>query len=367
MIELYVYDINFKRQGEISKYQLLEIERNYNKVSSLTLTLDATLPNIDLLQQGRILTTKKDKTYGYYIENIFYTAMSMTIEVQAYSLNYFLSWRDILKLHFQGNIEDAIKYFINKCCISTDANRIIPKLRLAPGSGLSETVDSVAEEINLYEHVFPLANAHEATIDILMNNSDKTFDVHVWKGTDRSRLQSVNPRITFSEIYDNLTNQSYTNSLTDWKTTVIIKGEQREDGTIVYERINDELSGFNRREVLHRSSLTSNFTDEGGSQKQVNEGTYRDMLREEGEALLQNDYRKVETFEGEILETQWVFGEDYNLGDKVSVKDQMIGKIVHPRIEMVKVTSSREGTTILPMLGEAIPDTYERLMKKVKR
>ena len=368
LIELYVYDLDFNLLGEISEYKEMPIERHYTKVSTLILRMATSSEALELLQHDHILTTKDNVNYGYIIENFFYTDENETeIEVHAYSLNYMLSWRSIItQQYYSGNVESVIKAFINSNCINpSDSNRIIPNLRIAPNSGIDVDVDSSAFGLTVEEHCFSICNDHDMTIDVLMNHQDKKFDVVTWQGADRSTLQSDNPHVIFSKEFDNIINQQYTNSKTDYKTTAIVAGEDwYEEGRLTV-KINDDKSGYDRRELFIDSGLTSDFTDDDGYRNLLSEEDYRSVLKDEGKQTLAN-HQIIETFESQVdMYSQFEYGVDYGLGDKVSVRNDEIGKVLHTRVISATLTSNREGTNLSINFGSNIPDLIESIKRKV--
>lgn len=368
-IELYVYDLDFNLLGEISEYKELTIDRHYTKVSTLILRVATSEKNLERLQHDNILTTKDDVNYGYTIENFFYTDESETeIEVHAYSLNWMLSWRSIIaQQYYEGDVEDVIKSFINSNCINPSVpRRIIPNLRLAPNTGINITTESSAYGETVLDHCFAICNEHDMTIDVLVNHQDKKFDVVTWQGADRSTLQDNNPHVIFSKEFDNIINQQYTNSKTDYKTTAIVAGEDWYDEGRLTVKINDDKSGYDRRELFIDSSLASDFTNDEGYRNLLSEADYKKVLENEGKETLKN-YEVVETLESQVdMYSQFEYGVDYGLGDKVSVRNDEIGKILHTRVISAILTSNREGTSLSINFGSSIPTLYEKIKKKVK-
>lgn len=369
MIGLNVFDLNFERLGEISEYKQLIIDRNYTKVSMLTLKVATSEEMLNLLKHDIILTTEDDLKYGYIIEHFYYTDKEETeIEIHAYSLNFILSWRSIIKQQlYKGNVEDVIKNFIKSNCISpTDTKRIIPNLRLAPNTGIDITTESSGFGINLEKHCFNICKDHEISIDILLNHDDKKFDVVVWQGKDRSSLQNENPHVIFSKEYENVITQSYVNSKTDHKTTAYVCGEEWYDEGRLMVAVDDNKSGFDRREIFIDSSLTSEFTDDEGINNVLSKADYEKILQEEGKEVLK-EHQIIETFESEVeANTQFIFGKDYDLGDIVTNKNDEINKTIHSRVISYKLTSDKRGTDLSINFGAPIPTPIDKLKKEMR-
>lgn len=368
-IELYVFNLNFDLLGEISEYKELEIERNYNKVSSLILRIASSKEIVELLQHDNILTTKDNPNYGYIIQHFDYTDEEGTeIEIHAYSLNWILSWRTIEKQQrYSGNVEDVIKNFIISNAINPDnPRRIIPNLRLAPNYGININDESTKTGGDLLEHSFEICKKHEMTIDILINHREKKFDVVTWQGVDRSTLQNENTHVIFSKEFDNIINQNYIHNKVDYKTTAVVAGEgEGSDRKIAI--VNDELNGFNRREVyIDARDIRMEYEDDNNQKQTMSASEYEEALKSRGKEKLA-DYQIIETFESEVdMYSQFVYGADYGLGDIVSVRNDDIGKILHTRVISAKLVANKQGVNIAINFGSNIPTLYEKIKRKVK-
>lgn len=367
MIELNVFNLNFERIGEISEYKELKIERNYYKVSQLVLRIAPSDEILSLLVEGNILTTTGNINYGYYIDTFAYTdEEGSEIEIMAYSLNYFLSWRSIPKQQrASGSVENVVKHFVNINCINTEINRIIPNLRLAANSGVPITTESSKSGGEVLEHCFNICKANEMTIDVLMNHVDKKYDVYTWQGEDRSTLQNVNPKVIFSKEYDNIIKQQYVRSRTDLKTTVYVAGEgEGIDRTVI--TVDDNTSGFNRRELyVDARDIQSTYQDDNYNEIALTPTEYQSLLIKRGNEK-KAEYKVIETFESEVdMYSQFTFGEDYSLGDNVSVRNDEIGKVLHARVIQANITSNRRGIELNVNFGDNVPSLYEKIKKKV--
>lgn len=368
-MEFYVFDLDFALLGEISEYKEVEVERNYDNYSLITLNVLSNPEMLRLLKHRNIITSKDNTSYGYIIENFFYTDESeMVIEIHAYSLNWFLSWRTIEKQQrYSGNLEAVMKSFVDKNCINPDnPSRVIPNLVLGPDTGIDIMAESTKTGSSVGNHCFELAKEFEVSIDILMNHSTKEFEVITWQGADRSVLQDVNPHVIFSKEYDNIINQSYVDSRTDYKTTAIVAGEGEGLAREVVT-VNDEVDGFDRREVyIDARDLQSEYTTESGEEKTLTPSEYTEALEKRGSQKL-SDYKIIETFESEVdMYSQFIYGTDYALGDKVSSRNDEIGISLHTRVISTTIKCDGTGKKLNIDFGTTIPDLAEKIMKKVK-
>jgi len=366
MIELNVFDLNFNRIGEISEYVNLEIQKNYYTYSELQLRIVNTPDTLKILQADNILTTTTNINYGYSIQHFEYNDDDSEITIYAYSLNWLLTWRSILKQQtYYGNIEDAIKYYISTNAINpVNLYRIIPNLRLAENSGINTTVDTSKSGGEVSEYCFSLCETNEISFDVLMNHKDKKYEVYTWQGLDRSTLQDINPHIIFSKEFENVTSQNYIYNNVDYKNVAVVAGEGEDiDRTVAIA--NDSISGFARREVyIDARDIQSEYKDDDDNEVILTAAEYNDLLIARGNESLA-DYQPIETFESDIVDEQFVFGADYGLGDKVSVRNDDIGRVLHTRVTKATITSNRNGVDIKTEFGSNIPTYSEKIVKKV--
>ncbi|TQR26970.1 hypothetical protein C7Y47_23920 [Lysinibacillus sphaericus] len=368
MVDLYVFDLNFNTLGEISEYKRLILQRNYYKFSMLTLIVPGTPEMIELLKMDNIITTQSNPNYGYIIQHFDYIDENGSeIEVVAYSLNFMTSWRVIERQQrYAGNVEDIIKSFISSNAINTVSNRVIPNLRLASNTGIKIVDDSTKTGGPVSEHCFALCQKHEMSFDVFMNHKDKKYDVYTWQGEDHSITQSVLPHVIFSKEFDNVIKQNYVNSNIETKTTAIVAGEGEgvDRKTIT---VNDNLSGFNRRELyVDARDLQSSYLDDDNNNVTLTPEQYQETLQSRGIEKLA-EYQEIETYESEIdMFAQFEYGVDYKLGDVVSIRNDELQKVMHARVVCAELTVDRNGQELRVEFGSNIPTLGERLKKAVK-
>lgn len=371
MIDLYVYDLNFNLLGEISQYEHLYMKPSYYPVSELVLTIEPNPHLAALLQIGNIITTQDDKTKGYIIQHFMFTQdekdKKFFIEVFGYSLNYVFNWRTISpQMRASGSPENIVKQFINKNAIEATSNRIMPNLRLASNHGISGTDESMKVGGVLLEHITEICMKHEMACDVLLNHVDRKFDVVTWQGTDRSKLQSIVDPIVFDSELENILNQQYVKNLTDYKNTAVVAGEG-EGANRKFVTVNDSNSGFNRREVfVDARDLQQTYYDDNNQEITISNAEYLQSLSKRGNGYL-TDFELIESVEGEVDNSQFIFGVDYFLGDCISFRNRELGYIFHPRITSVEINCNNEGTSIKPAFGTGFPTFEGKIKKKVKR
>lgn len=358
-MEFYVYNLNLDVIGEISEYTTVEIERNYRTFSKLVLRVERNKRNIDLLKKGHILAEANTPSYGYYIDHFssVYENNTRIIEVYAYSLNYFLSWRVVPKQQrYSGSVENIVKSFVRYNCIETIPNRVINSLEIGPNVGGFPSTQSTSTGKEVSEQCFNILNEYESSMDITIDLERKVYVFNVWRGVDRSTSQSANPRVMFSTEFDNVLTYEYFNNDIDLKNVVYVAGEGEGLSRQIVEIDNEMASGFNRREAyVDARDLQSEYQDENGSTINLTPSEYRNVLVNRGlEALAEKV--SVESFESTVDDVQYIVGQDYFLGDLVTFYDEDLNVTINVRVNSIKIKSDSKITRYEPSFGSGIPN-----------
>ena len=159
-----------------------------------------------------------------------------------------------------------------------------------------------------------------------MKRVNDKFEFNLHKGVNRAYGQSVNPYVIFSEQVHNLKTTNYIQDGSNYKTTACVVGA---NDTI--EVVNDDLSGFDRKELfVDASSLSAADSS---------------ILQQKGiEAL--SGQPLVETFSGEVLNTRlYKYKTHFFIGDIVTIKNN-IGLTFNARITQVKEAYDINGEDI---------------------
>ena len=173
-----------------------------------------------------------------------------------------------------------------------------------------------------------------------------TFETY--KGIDRTRRQGKNPRVIFSEGYNNLNRAKHNYSDETYRTKIVVGGAG--DGPDrIYVTVGGG-SGFGLREM---------FLDAKDINKDdfATNAAYLEALRVRGkEAMAQNAI--FENFEAEVeADVNFIYGEDWDLGDIVTVDKKKWDKMLNLRITEACEVYEYGGMYVVPTFGEALPTT----------
>ena len=192
---------------------------------------------------------------------------------------------------------------------------------------------------NLAEAVQSICKTYGLGYTILFKLEAKMFDFRVLKGLDRTSNQEINPRVIFSNEFDNLLRTNYTFNTENFKNVAKVAGEG--EGAARKTVTIGDATDIDRYEIF------VDARDISSNEGEIDEETYKNQLIERGMEVL-SESKIVETIEGEIEPSQnYKFGEDYDVGDIVEVINEY-GISMTARITEVVECEDDTGTYVIP-------------------
>lgn len=281
--------------------------------------------------------------------------------------------------NFSGNLQSVLFAIIQNEVISSGGARRIPGFSLKTSSDSRITNISISELSirgeNVYDVVCSLCQANKVGWRILPKGAGG-FEFELYVGTDRSYAQSVNPYVTFSQSFENLLNSNYIKSFKSYKNSiyavgtyqkeVILRNKYKDDNG---EWVVEEQTTYEEAEVITwqysetgtPSGLARRemFIDNGG----VNDGeqggeyaTWNAVNKEKAIAEL-GEHQTTTAFEGELEATrQYIYGEDFNIGDIVQVENEF-GITGTVYISEIVFSQDANGITITPTFTSTEDET----------
>lgn len=365
-----MFDLALNSVGLIDVYTECQIDINYDKLSELKLIVDASRENIELLQEDMILTKADDPQRGYIIKHFEYLDdNSSLLMIEAPSVNILLKERLVLdQQSHEGNVEDVMKAFVNANAVNPkNPKRVIPNLILDDNTGIDIDVTEATANVPLDEYLYELANKYDISWDLLLDHDNKKYVFTTWQGTDRSSEQSVNPAVTFSKELENIITQQYITDNLNHKSTAIVAGEGEDEDRVVVV-VNDELSGYERKELfVDARDLQCEYKDEDDNNVILTPAQYNDLLIERGNNKL-TEYRPIRTFESDIdLYSQFKYGVDFFCGDKITIENEDVGIIMHTRIVNATELYTKNSDDLKLNFGSNIPTLIDSVRRMVKK
>jgi len=374
----------FERLGILDTYQETERSLNYRDHSEIELIVEATPQNIDWFitnSDDIFIAEGLGKVRGYMVEIAQYQDESKSqIIVNLFALSYLTAFRDILKeTVYSGNVELIMRSYVNNNMISpTDRNRKVDNLVLGPIFGIQATTDESYNFQQLDIALWSMCKKYDIAYEIFADISNKRFSFEVWQGVDRSTEQNIRDAVIFSKEFDNVLAQNYVDDKTDHRNVVVVAGEG-EDTARKYVTIDGANKGRKRRELFVDARDLQSTTkqtvveiDEEGNETEttvdisMSAEKYEQLLIERGNEK-GAELQRTQAFETDIdFNSQFKLGQDYNIGDMITLRNDELGVAVHTRLIKVVEKENKDGYELSIDFGSNVPTLISKIKKAVK-
>ncbi len=352
---IHVYNTDFEYQGEVDAFESLMWVRRWSKAGDFQIVLNAHTFGIEKLVKGHIITIGPDKTgiIAHIEEDTSESGKaSDQILVRGLDLKGLIGKRITIPpvglSHdaLTANVETIMKRYVNANAVSTNPERIIPNLSIAPDQLRGPSFYYQTRHQSLPDELEKLSLASDLGWDVLFTGKGYVFDTP--SGNDLSILQSVNSPVIFGVEFDNVGEQKIVTSNLDYRNVAIVAGQgEGIDREVV---VIGDASGLDRNEVF----IDARDIEDGAN------------LPDRGRQKL-SEYTKVDSFETEILtDGPFVYKKDWDLGDIVTIQNAKKTRTVHERI--VEVTETHEkgsGFQLRAVFGNALPTLIEKIKREL--
>lgn len=343
-MNIYLLNTSLEIVDVIDSYKSLIWTTKYFEAGDFELYLPASEKMLNALQRDYYLVRESDMTQAMIIKNIQITTnveegnyLIVTGKCLKSILNRRVVWEQTI---LSGTVEDGIRRLVTENLISSPvAERNINNLILGAKLGVSTTMSSQYTGDNLGEVVTKLCKSYGLGFDILLDLDEKKFIFILYQGIDRSFNQSVNPRVTFSNEFENLRTTTYVCNSDEFRNVAKVAGEgegkTRKSATV------GAGAGLDRYEIF------VDARDVSSNEGEVDSATYNSLLVEKGTEALTGTVIK-ESIEGEVEPNHtYRLNRDYFLGDVVELVNEY-GMSMTPRITEVIETVDENGVSVIP-------------------
>ncbi|WP_195509927.1 siphovirus ReqiPepy6 Gp37-like family protein [Clostridium tyrobutyricum] len=334
-MELYIYNLDRELIGIVESFDYLRWTRRYSQCGSFELKAISTPENADLLKEGNIIWKSDDEEAGI----IEYLKLSQTdsefITVSGRFATSLLARRIVWGTeNLSGDLSVCAEQLLNHNLISpSDSARQITGVSFSsPNLGVS--ISTQISYRNLMDAVTGLCDASDIGIKTVFSKETGAFAVTLYNG---AVSQAV-----FSKEYENLTEQVYTESESDYANTALIGGEG-EGAQRTFVAITSG-SGETRREI---------FVDAKDLRIEDFGAGYTDALTFRGQSKL-NELAMRYTFDTTVNpHGNLTYKIDFDLGQIVKVVSKTWGVTMTTRITEVEETYDADGQSISVVFGKA--------------
>lgn len=170
-----------------------------------------------------------------------------------------------------------------------------------------------------------------------------TITAEVWRGLDRTQEQTVNPFVTFSDGFGNLTEVDASKDTSNYKNYAVVVGQdQAENRKVAYA----DLSGGGYKRTLYVDARSERWDPSKQTEEEYLAGLQQLGL----DKLL--DYMVITNVDIQAASSGFVYLQDWDLGDRVDAIVEDIGLAMQARIVTVREVIKQNNHTIEIELGD---------------
>lgn len=212
------------------------------------------------------------------------------------------------------------------------------------------------------------AKAAKLGIRVLTNARTGKHTFSVYEGRDLTAGNTAgNAPCIFSQEFDNIVEQEYTNSVENLKTTAYVGGEEKEGVTRKVAEVGGSSTGLSRDEVfINATDIVQEYENESGQTVTLTTAQYLALLSARGVEELEQ-YAETLAFGSKInTNANLKYGTDYNLGDRVTCINKRWNVRIDVRITEIAETYETSGEEIDITFGESLPALLTQIRQITK-
>lgn len=359
----------FEEVGELGKYKSIIWPDKYCGYSEMELWAPIITQNKDLLKRDRIIWCGGENAC---IIEIMQSEVDddgfKNYNIKGRSLEKFLCDRIIKGTYTANNknVSTVLYEVVTQHCVSPeDTKRKIPFLECATDTSLGPKITVQQTGGTVYDFVEKIASTYDLGFKVIFKPRDKKMVFTVYEGVDRTSGQTINDAVVFSTETEDLLTSTYYSNNQDEKLVAWVQGEGEGSARTSIDVGDTTLSGFKLKELyVDARDLQSTVNGDNGEEEQIPEDEYKEMLNQRGLDKLA-ECVTTENFEAQVRVfggTQYHYGEEFKLGDKVTIEDTQLGVMIDARI-----TEVEEDYSDTYALHLTFGYGYPTLMQRVKQ
>lgn len=251
-----------------------------------------------------------------------------TFEVTGFSLEFLLSNRIIWGTYnaVDKDVSTVAMELVDQSCISpTDANRKYNYMVLGEDEHIGGKITKQQTGDAIYNVIEEMTSDADIGFSVDFYPVEQKIEFNVNVGVDRSAGQSENKVVILSTDMEDILSSSYESNIQEEKTIAFVQGEDKGESRKSVTSGDDEKTGYDRKELYVDARDVQ--SKQVGSSEEMTPEEYNEALKQRGLEKL-SEYVRSQSFETSIRvfgETQYTFGEDYFVGDKITVQDLRLG------------------------------------------
>lgn len=374
-MELYVYSSEMELQGIVEKIASLIWTRRYWSCGEFKLLVPFTEEHSRMLVKNNIIMKRGDDEAAQ-IRYVHITKNSQgleEIEVQGKFLIAWIGKRIIKKQIITKDTTQNILYRIVRENVTNPADTVrkIPDVSIATDDADTESgvIDYTSEQYTNAQLAAETA-AKAAKLGIRMRTDARTgaHAFSVYEGRDLTAGNTAgNAPCIFSQEFDNIVEQEYTNSIENLKSTAFVGGEEKEGVARKVAEVGGSAAGLAREEVfINATDIVQEYEDDDGTQVTLTDAEYLALLSARGAEELEQ-YAETLSFGSKINTfANLIYRTDYDLGDRVTCVNKRWGIRIDVRITEIAETYQNNVEEIDITFGESLPALLTQIRQITK-
>ena len=289
------------------------------------------------------------------------------IEVRGRTLMSWLERRVILNQIISSGMtgQQIVRQLLNQNAIApSDSLRRFPLTALYARDDYADTPISdykSEEHAALVDGVEGILATSDLGLRVITDPRAPLHQFDIFRGLDLTADQNAREPCIFSTEFDTVSTHTYTHSTDAYRNVAYVFGA---DKTIT---VGATLAGFDRREIaVEAGDISKKYTNESNVEVTLTDAQLANMLNQRGNEELKKTLEEL-TFEGLLNPVaQMRFGRDFDIGDRVTFKNNKWGVSLNVRITASTETYQGNKTEISATFGEGVPSLKTAIRQMAK-
>ncbi len=346
---------------EIDNYEALIFIRRWHRPGEFQLQINRHKQNANKLQKGNIIVLGKEPSKaGFIVDRQIGLdergKVSEQWNITGHALSAAADWRITIPPVGQehdsiiGPAETVMKHYIDAHFINpVDTGRKVGFMAIAPDQGRGSNMEWQSRLKSVAEELEKISLAAGLGWNIHPDFTQMKWVFEVYAGRDLTAGQTENPPVIFSTDLDAIKGQRYAESDIGYKNFAYVGGQGEGIERTIVEV--GTATGAERREVF----IDARDVEEVGA------------LHVRGQQRL-SELNRQALFEAEVLTYgPFVYGQDWDLGDIVTIQSKDWGVTLNTRIIEVKEIYEPSGFRLEAVFGNTWPTLTDRIKAELEQ
>jgi hypothetical protein len=342
--------------------------RRYSKSGELELHCALSAETLNLLQRDNIIYKKDDVEAGYIETRQLKMGVDGNeyLEVKGKFLTNYIDRRiNWDRVNFNGKTEELMRKLVNDNAVNPiNLNRKINNLILGNLKGFNEDIKYQNSFGNVLDCLENISNTSGLGYRNLLDIKNRKVALDIYKGVDRTLNNGTVAPCIFSRDFENILEQSYFDSLNNYKNTALIAGTG--EGSYRKTTSIENGAGLDRYEMYVDARDLQNTKTVDNAEVPIPDNEYLQLLLQRGMEKLA-ECKEIQTFDSKInINSNNKYKVDYDLGDIITVADKKWGLRVDTRITEIEEIYEGGKVEINPTFGNNIPTLIDKIRQVVR-